>query len=68
MPKTLRNGVEMALPAPTAINQQKFTFKLLPDNRVKAKSGMGFFAKVDVGIAKLHFELGAGKENFSWEE
>ncbi len=67
-PQWFRNGVETALLAPTAVNQQKFTFKLLPDNRVKAKSGIGFFAKVDVGIAKLHFELGAGKENFSWEE
>lgn len=23
--------------------------------------------KVDLGIAKYHFELGAGKENFIWE-
>ena len=22
--------------------------------------------KVDLGIAKYHFELGAGKENFKW--
>ena len=23
--------------------------------------------KIDLGIAKLHFEIGAGKENFNWE-
>ena len=29
-------------------------------------AGMGFYTKVDLGIAKYHFEIGAGKENFCW--
>jgi hypothetical protein len=27
---------------------------------------MGPFSKVDLGIGKYHFEVGAGKENFEW--
>lgn len=66
MPQWFINGVEAALLAPTAVNQQKFTFTLLGGNRVRAKAGLGFFSKVDLGIVKYHFEVGAGKENFSW--
>lgn len=58
-------GVEAALLAPTAVNQQKFTF-VLKDGVVKAKAGMGFFSKVDLGIVKYHFEIGAGKEHVRW--
>ena len=64
-PDWFRNGVEAALLAPTAMNQQKFMFTLAED-RVSAKAGMGFYAKIDLGIAKYHFELGAGKEHFVW--
>lgn len=24
------------------------------------------YTQMDMGIAKLHFEIGAGKENFDW--
>ena len=58
-------GVEAALLAPTAMNQQKFSFTLTPDG-VIAKAGIGFYTKMDLGIAKYHFELGAGRENFTW--
>lgn len=58
-------GVEAALLAPTAMNQQKFRFERDGD-KVKATPGSGFYSKIDLGIAKLHFELGAGKENFTW--
>lgn len=50
------NGVKAALLAPTAINQQKFFFELMPDGSIKAKCGKGFYVKVDLGIAKYHFE------------
>lgn len=60
-----KNGVEAALLAPTAMNQQKFLFTL-SGNKVSVKSGMGFYTKVDLGIVKYHFEVGAGKENFEW--
>ena len=58
-------GVETALLAPTAMNQQKFRFEKTGD-KVTATAGTGFYAKIDLGIAKLHFEIGAGKENFKW--
>lgn len=65
MPDWFRNGVEAALLAPTAMNQQKFLFTL-KGNQVSAKAGMGFYTKVDLGIVKYHFEIGAGRENFEW--
>ena len=58
MPDWFKAGVEAALLAPTAMNQQKFTFTYA-DGKVSAKAGMGFYAKVDLGIAKYHFELGS---------
>lgn len=67
-PEWFLNGVKAALLAPTAMNQQKFTFILGEDNNVTAKAGGGFYVKTDLGIAKLHFELGAGKENFTWAQ
>lgn len=60
-------GIEYALLAPTAMNQQKFCFKLQPNNIVEATSGRGTYTKMDLGIAKLHFEIGAGTQNFSWK-
>lgn len=66
MPNWYKKGVEYALLAPTAMNQQKFTFELINKDTVKVVSGKGFFTKVDLGIVKYHFELGAGKENFKW--
>lgn len=64
-PEWFVNGVEGALLAPTAVNQQKFRF-VLEGNRVKAEAGTGFYTAVDLGIARYHFELFAGKENFEW--
>lgn len=65
MPEWFRNGMEAALLAPTAMNQQKFHFSL-QGGRVTAKAGRGFYSKVDLGIAKYHFEIGAGSGTFSW--
>ena len=59
------NGIEAARLAPTAMNQQKFRFTK-SGNKVAAEAGTGFYSKIDLGIAKLHFELGAGTENFVW--
>lgn len=60
------NGVRAALTAPTAINQQQFWITLTEDGKVKAVSKWGPCSKIDLGIVKLHFEWGAGKENFEW--
>lgn len=65
MPKWFREGIEAALLAPTAMNQQKFRF-IQDGTQVKAKAGFGPYTKIDLGIAKYHFELGAGKAGFTW--
>lgn len=65
-PEWFRKGMEAVLLAPTAMNQQKFRF-ILEDNRVSARAGMGFYTKIDLGIAKYHFEIGAGRQNFVWK-
>lgn len=66
MPAWFMDGVQAAMLAPTATNQQKFCFTLLGDGKVKAEETGGFYSKVDLGIVKYHFELGAGKENFKF--
>ena len=65
-PVWFRSGVEAALLAPTAMNQQKFTLTY-ENGKVSAAAGFGFYTKLDLGIVKYHFELGAGKENFLWK-
>lgn len=65
MPDWFKRGVEYALLAPTAMNQQKFSLSR-SGRKVTARAGMGFYAKVDLGIIKYHFELGAGTDNFGW--
>lgn len=64
-PDWYRNGVKAALLAPTAMNQQKFKFSRAGD-KVNAKAGMGFYTKIDLGIVKYNFEIGAGKDSFNW--
>ncbi len=60
-PDWFNTGVEMALLAPTAMNQQNF--KLIYDNgKVIAKAGLGFYTKVDLGIVKYHFEVVSGRK------
>ena len=61
VPDWFRKGIEAVLLAPTAMNQQKFKFYLDGDT-VSAKAGMGFYSKIDLGIVKYHFEIGAGKK------
>lgn len=72
-PQWFLRGVEAALLAPTAVNQQKFRFEYVSPNddgvhRVKAERTFSLigYTKMDLGIAKCHFEIGAGKENFEW--
>lgn len=65
MPEWFVRGVEAAALAPTALNQQKFSFELTGD-KVLARAGIGPFSKVDLGIAKLHFELGSGRDSSVW--
>lgn len=64
-PEWFRRGVEAALLAPTAMNQQKFRLELDGD-AVRAVALPGFYAKVDLGIVKCHFEIGAGEARWHW--
>jgi hypothetical protein len=64
IPNWFKLGVEAALLAPTAMNQQKFKF-YLKDNQVSIIIGKGFYTQLDKGIIKYHFELVA-KNNFKW--
>lgn len=64
-PEWFRKGVEAALLAPTAMNQQKFMLKR-NGNKVSLGAGTGLYVKTDLGIVKYHFEEGAGRENFEW--
>lgn len=73
VPDWFAEGVAAALLAPTAVNQQKFRFVLLDETDqetgrplVKATTRIGTQMLIDLGIAKYHFELGAGRESFCW--
>lgn len=59
MPDWFRNGVEAARKAPSAVNRQPVTF-ILDGNMVRVEVQDGPYADIELGIAKKHFELGAG--------
>ena len=71
-PSWFKKGVEAALLAPTAVNQQKFSFEYMGmsnnHHQVRAKKSVSMigYTQMDLGIAKYHFEIGAGKDNFEW--
>ena len=71
-PSWFKIGIEAALLAPTAVNQQKFSFEHVGVknncHQIKAKKGFSMigYTKMDLGIAKYHFEIGAGEVNFDW--
>ena len=72
IPAWFKKGVEAALLAPTAVNQQKFSFEHVGvkngKHLIHAKKGFSMigYTQMDLGIAKYHFEIGAGKDNFEW--
>ena len=59
MPDWFRDGVEAALLAPTAVNQQKFFIDIDKDEAV-IKAGFGPFTKLDLGIVRYNFEAASG--------
>lgn len=60
LPDWFRKGVEAALLAPTAINQQKFKMSLKDGKPVIRIAGRGLYTKIDLGIVKYHFEVASG--------
>ena len=73
-PKWFNRGVEAALLAPTAVNQQKFYIEYLgfrdygrvPKVTARPLFSMVGYSRIDLGIVRCHIEIGAGKENFEW--
>lgn len=66
-PQWFADGVNALLCAPTALNKQPYTVKG-NGNKVSLSAGSGHFSGTELGIGKYHFEVGAGKENFEWEQ
>lgn len=64
-PEWFVKGVETALNAPTAINQQRFYFNLNDDGTVTGSAPRGKYTEMDLGIAMYHFDAGSGKNNFN---
>jgi len=67
-PQWFLAGMEAAMLAPTAVNQQKFKMILHDGNKVEARTFFSLtgYVDIDLGIVKYHFETTAGKENFDW--
>lgn len=65
-PEWFKNGVKIASLAPTGLNKQHFYLELVGDHKVKLNNLGGKYSKIDLGIVKYHFEVGAGIENFEW--
>lgn len=59
VPDWFKAGVEAALLAPTAINQQSFKIIYNKDGEVEFKDMGGILSTVDIGIVRCNFEIGA---------
>ena len=57
-------GVRCAMLAPTGMNRQGFKIER-DGNRVRITGGSSAVSRIDLGIVKYHFELGAG-DSFEW--
>jgi nitroreductase len=72
-PAWFKRGVEAALLAPTAVNQQKFSFEYVgvKDNWhiVKARKGFSIigYTGIDLGIVKCHFMIVVGDVCLKWK-
>lgn len=58
VPDWFHAGVEAALLAPTAINQQKFEIIYNENEEVEFKDLGGVLSKIDIGIVRCNFEIG----------
>lgn len=56
-PKWFVEGVKASLLAPTAVNQQKYFITLAEDGTVQFKAAPGIYTRLDLGIAKYHFDV-----------
>ena len=60
VPDWFQKGVEAALLAPTAINQQRFLFTYR-NGAASVKALKGPYSLIDLGIVQYHFTIGAGR-------
>ena len=60
-PDWFKAGVDAALKAPTALNQQKFVITLEGDEAKITTKG-GAMTKLDLGIVKYNFEVASGRK------
>lgn len=60
-PDWYKAGIEGALLAPTAVNQQKFRITRCAD-AVQFKALPGPYSKMDLGIVKYNFEIASGRK------
>ena len=66
-PSWFRRGVECAMLAPSAMNHQNFFF-IYDNSGIKLRNKSGICSELDLGIAKLHFEIGSGKDCSVWSD
>ena len=66
LPDWFIKGVEAVAMAPSALNQHSYRFGIR-DEKVYVKKGLGIALDTDIGIAKYHFEVAAGKDSSIWE-
>ena len=59
-PAWFAQGIDAALKAPTAVNQQKFQFSMKNGEPFIRVKGIGSCTKVDLGIVAYHFEAASG--------
>ncbi len=64
-PQWFKDGMKTAVYAPTAGNQRLFRIHW-DGEKVSMTSEPGFLEKVDLGIAKYHFEVGSAKGHDIW--
>ncbi len=65
IPEWFNKGMELAMLAPTAMNQQKFLV-CFDGEKISFLAKRGFYSKVDLGIVKYNFEMGAGIKHFKF--
>ena len=70
-PDWFKAGVEAAMKAPSAMNRQPitFTYNAADDTaaaHIDPTAGDEHWALNDLGIAKLHFQIGAGQGQWAW--
>lgn len=61
VPRWFVDGVNAALLAPTALNQQRFKINF-DHGEVTIKASKRPYAKIDLGIVKYHFEIGSRRK------